>query len=515
LHQVAYRVALRARTRATRLGAREQQGPGLVDLVQDREEADAADWAELRPVLDEALAALPEKYRAAVVLCYLQGKTYAEAARELGCPKGTVSIRLTRAREKLRGELARRGLELPAGLLAAGLCPRAAGAAPPAHLLGPTLKAATGAGAVPARIATLAEGVLRTMRVSKLKMAALCTAAVGLAALALATNLNAKLLPGPAAGATNKTPGEAQSVSSPKSSGWKLKHTFDHKAIVNGVAFGNDLVASCGEDGFVRLWDPQSGKPGRASTPHPKKEPVKYVYFLPNGGQVFAISGTGQLTIWDHAQKGNDGLTFGFTNVVLGLGADHQSLAVVILDTVASQKIDLPDFKITSNAGRIIADHQGKPRCSAFTGDGDRLAVGWDDGAVGVWGPDNKDSVWLQADHAGAVWAVAFSPDNKLLASAGKDGVIRLWDAVSGTALGTLKGHRGGVRAVAFSPDGKRLASAGEDKAVRVWDVVAKKGAAILEGHTDAVTSVAFQRDGRRIVTGSADNSARVWEYKE
>src|SRR5437870_4046922 len=70
---------------------------------------------------DEDVQRLPDKYRVPFLLSYLEGRSNEEVARELGCPKGTVASRLARAREKLRARLARRGVTLSAGALAAAL----------------------------------------------------------------------------------------------------------------------------------------------------------------------------------------------------------------------------------------------------------------------------------------------------------------------------------------------------------------------------------------------------------
>src|SRR5262249_57739013 len=67
-------------------------------------------WEQVRAVLDEEISRLPEKYRLPMVLCYLEGKTNDEAARLLGCPRGTVAVRLARAPAPLPGRVARRGL---------------------------------------------------------------------------------------------------------------------------------------------------------------------------------------------------------------------------------------------------------------------------------------------------------------------------------------------------------------------------------------------------------------------
>ena len=99
---------------ANKLRARRRSLVPLPDDLADRPTA-PADW----PVeLDAAIARLPDKYRAPVVLCHLQGLTPAEAAERLGCPPSTVATRLSRARDTLRKRLAVRGLAVPAGLVA-------------------------------------------------------------------------------------------------------------------------------------------------------------------------------------------------------------------------------------------------------------------------------------------------------------------------------------------------------------------------------------------------------------
>jgi RNA polymerase sigma factor (sigma-70 family) len=113
LYGVAYRISLRARSDA----ARRRTLEGRARAMPEQDPCVEALWREMRPVLDEELDRLPPKYRAPIVLCYLEGKTNTEAARELGWTKGTVSGRLARARELLRSRLARRGIALTPALL--------------------------------------------------------------------------------------------------------------------------------------------------------------------------------------------------------------------------------------------------------------------------------------------------------------------------------------------------------------------------------------------------------------
>lgn len=117
LYEVAYRIAMRARTNGVRRRAHERQGGEMAATATH----DNHGWDELRPVLHDEVNRLPEKYRVPVILCYLEGKSNEEAAQLLQWPVGTVKGRLSRARDLLRSRLTRRGLALSAALLVTAL----------------------------------------------------------------------------------------------------------------------------------------------------------------------------------------------------------------------------------------------------------------------------------------------------------------------------------------------------------------------------------------------------------
>src|SRR5947207_5323955 len=116
LYAVAYRTAIKARQSAARRRDRELQVLNMSTVVSSAEE-EQEEWSDLRPLLDEELNQLPQKYRAPLVLCYLEGKTQEQAAHELGWPTGSMSRRMNRARDLLQERLARRGLALSTGFL--------------------------------------------------------------------------------------------------------------------------------------------------------------------------------------------------------------------------------------------------------------------------------------------------------------------------------------------------------------------------------------------------------------
>jgi hypothetical protein len=178
-----YGVAFRTAQKALSAGVRRRQK----ERKMARPEAVPNDvWHELRPVLDRELNSLPDIYREPVILCDVEGHTHKKAAQLLGCPEGTLSVRLKRAREMLAKRLKRRGLTLAGGAAALVISKQSATAALSAPLVSSTVHAAAMvaaghavAGVASAPVAALTEGVLKAMFRCKLTFGAALAVALG------------------------------------------------------------------------------------------------------------------------------------------------------------------------------------------------------------------------------------------------------------------------------------------------------------------------------------------------
>lgn len=197
LYGVAHMTALKARASALKRKARERQATEMPE-PEDRGQHSGVrsqEWDDLQPLLDQELSRLPNIYRVVLVLCDLEGKTRKEAARRLGLPEGTIGSRLARARVALAKRLCARGVTLSGGALAALLAQNAASASVPDAVVSCALRAASffgagqaaTAGLVPARVVTLAEGVVKAMMMSKLKAVVAGVLVLGLIVLGAAS----------------------------------------------------------------------------------------------------------------------------------------------------------------------------------------------------------------------------------------------------------------------------------------------------------------------------------------
>lgn len=204
---------------------------------------------------------------------------------------------------------------------------------------------------------------------------------------------------------------------------------------------------------------------------------------------------------------------------------------------------------------RQYSNRQSAVSCSAFRIDGERLAVGYDDGAIELWYPitgkflskldakagrvvsiafdpqtsavesvhaDGRLRIWSDATSSqqprilspdqGKLTCLDHSPDGSLLACGSNNGVIWIWSAESRRLVHQFANRGANVRSVAFSPDSRRLAVGGGDAVVRVWNLTGGREEEPCVGHTAAIAQVAFRSDGAAIISHSDDGDVRTWD---
>ena len=175
LYGVAVQSSLHARRTIARRRKRERQVPMPEPAAKDE-----TTQIELRAVLDAELNRLPNRYRAAVVLCDVEGQTRKQAARQLCCPEGTVAANVARGRAMLAKQLARRGVLISAGALAAMLSQNAF-AVPPSIVSSTIATVVTQT--ISAKVALLAEGIVKAMLVTKFTKTLATVLLLGLVAI--------------------------------------------------------------------------------------------------------------------------------------------------------------------------------------------------------------------------------------------------------------------------------------------------------------------------------------------
>jgi RNA polymerase sigma factor (sigma-70 family) len=521
LYGVAYKTALKVRAATTKRWMREKQVTEMPEPVMPESDA----WSkDLQAVLDQALSRLPQKYRMPIVLCDLEGKTRKEAARQLGCPEGSLSSRLARARTMLARRLARHGLALSGGALAAVVSQNVAWACVPPSVVSSTIKTAVmmaagqaaTTGVISTKVAALAEGVLKSMLLTKLTMATVSMLVIGILVGGVA-GVSYPML------AVQKRGAGHDGISKPISNGdgqpqvtptWKERIALTPQADKGDQIFAAAIspdgkTIATGQSKGAKLLDATTGK----ELVNLYQRLTLCTAFSPDG----TMLATGHLTtvkVWDVTTGQERASLEGHTKNChsVAFAPDSKTLATAS-ETIRLWNVstggELRRFNPKGQEDRVLY-------CVAFSPDGKKLASAeGPDKSVKLWDVATGNELKTFQGHTKGVIAVAFSPDGKTLASAGGEGEIKLWDIASGKERLSRRSPTTGCASLAFSPDGKTLASAGgDDKTVLLWKIATGEELATLTEHEDRVWTVAFSRDGKTLVT-AGDDAVRLWDAEE
>jgi RNA polymerase sigma factor (sigma-70 family) len=453
--------------------------------------ADDPAWDDLLATLDEEMQRLPERLRAPLLLCFLEGRTQDEAARHLGWSLSTLRRRLEQGRDLLRTRMVRRGATLGAGLIAGVLAPSAVRAALTPELRQAILATAIAGvrgGPVAGPVALLAHGALRHSLSAKVLLGlaiALTAAAVLAAALWLATPAETPPVVQTPPPATDPVPQRRD----PPDGRWDGPLPKGAAVRLGTLAFRH----------------------GRASSWY------RALTFTPDGKHLVSVGG-GWIHRWD--------LATGQPLVTLGDGwraarvdsdllvSEDARLATICRDDLETGK-EKRTYRLTFPRETVL---HGKPRF--FSPDG-KFCGEIERGMVQMWVTADGRMALLLRPKDGQYTALVFAPDNKTLLVGDDAHTVRVFDRASGKELRSFGvANIKGIGAMALARDGKRLVtSTWGDGFLRLWNV--DKG---IEEHAldfpedGGVGSLFFTADGRTVVAGvsgvktGSRTAVRTWD---
>jgi len=332
------------------------------------------------------------------------------------------------------------------------------------------------------------------------------------------------------------------------------KYTLEgHRGPVTRVTFHPQytMLASCGEDAAIKLWDFESGQLEKTLKGH--TAPITDVAFDNQGKHMASCSSDLTVKLWDLSE---------YVCIKTLNGHDHSVSSVRFLPAgdfliSASRDKTIKLWEVaTGYCIRTFTGHSEWVRYAIPDDTGRMIASGSNDQTVIIWNIDNTNPQQVLADHTHVIECLAWVPsdaatkaimssdafkaikngpietneENKtsevngkastqgnysFVISGSRDKSIKIWNASNGQCIATLIGHDNWVRGLAFHHSGKYLYSCSDDKTVRIWDLQTFKNVKkITDAHTHFVSTIAANSKYLVVATGSVDTTVKVWECK-
>ncbi len=530
---------------------------------------------ETHSLLHEELNLLPSKYRDVLILCYLQGKTSEEAARELGHPVGSMSRHLSRARELLRQRLSARGVGT--GVLATVWTAERVSAALVYGTLDTirrhALASALMAGASPPMAVVLAQGILRTAWLTRTTVASLVLTlslvfAGGMAAFhttegketTTATNQPTEL-PEP----IQREPA-LDRYGDPLPEGALFRFgsvRMRHAGAIHNSALSPDgKILATASRGSVILWDLAKEKPlRRLHCDDSDTFSLPGLVFSPNGKYLSYVQDSYAAYLWDvntgkeiarfprdhNHRHGLCQFTPDSEQLILSDGpkrvsfwqvqANKESRCLALEDVTLLSPDTRYCVRIEPEGGITFLDARSGKKADplkvmvSYNGNGNRIAFSPDSKSLAVAHQKNKE-IQIRSFPSGELRAtfplpdstkyrvgdrdywdyrLSFSTDGRTLLLGTKAGVVHRWDLAGRKEMPLLSKHFGEVTSAHLLPDGKTMVTTGEDGLIRRWEHRTGRQLSEPPGYAGRTYS-AYSPDGRLVAVGDARGRLELWD---
>lgn len=285
-----------------------------------------------------------------------------------------------------------------------------------------------------------------------------------------------------------------------------------HDSKITDMQFSADgtRLASCSEDGTIRLWDMETRKAAGEPLRGHAEGVTSIAWF--RDGQRLATSGSKDHTVraWDTSSGKELWRTEADVFNQPSLVVYSPDSALVAMNGWIGTNIMLLHSDDGRSAGEPLP-HRETVCSITFSPNGTQLVSGSCDRIVRVWDVQARELVSELLGHGTSVWAVAFSPSDSDQIASVSSGALVIWNSIgapektSGRILG-----RTTSRSLAYTPDGASVITTSHDY-ITLWDTDWYTTEDTPAHHTDMVTCLAFSPTGTQMVSGSRDATARIW----